>query len=348
MRNGGLSAQDFLKAAVVTSYPENQVVAYKIAWEILYGEEKQQEEEGEESPKKAATGGTVPAGAKKIGEEEPPDFGVGGGDELIMEWWFKFRREREYRLKLMEEAERTMLTAESKCEYTFLTKEDFGPLEGDKRRYFSPGDDPDYIDYEETIDELLSQGKGLSGIRYDDFVVKERKGQRKAVAILQDVSGSMSFALGHCLICTAMLLYALRKHEIALALFESNEYIIKRFFDRKPFEEVFDTILSARPMAGTMGGKTLKWGKEQLKKIDGRYYERECLIFSDFGFFDKAKVADEIMEIRNMDIKVIIILPPSFIYQSSLNNVLNRTDCAVIQLDKAKVAKFPEVIGAVI
>jgi len=248
----------------------------------------------------------------------------------------------------MAKAEKMMVGSNSKCEYTFLTKEETGPLEGEMIRPFSWGDDSEMIDFEETLENLMSQGKRLSQASYDDFVVRERRGQRKSVVFLQDISGSMSDALKHSLIYAAMLLYALRKHEIALAFFESNDYIIKRFSDGQPVEGVIDALLSARPMTGTMGGAAVRWAREQLCKINGRYYERECLIFSDFGFFDKAKVADEIMEIRNMDIKVIIILPPSFIYQSSLNNVLNRTDCAVVQLDKAKVAKFPEVIGAVI
>jgi len=336
---------------------ENQAIAYRIAWEILYGKEAQQEE-GEQSENGERISDIFPAeekklGGRKPGEGKPSGSGIGGGDDQFVDWWHMFRGNTQYMRWLMEKAERMVLTSESKCEHTFLTKEDAGPLEGDKRRHFFPGDDPESIDYEETVDELIRQGRELSQIRYDDFVLRERRGQRKAVAILQDVSGSMNLGLRPCLMCAAILLCVLRNHEVALALFENNQYVIKRFFDRKPWDEVVDAILSAqlRAQGGTMGGRTLEWCKEELKKVDGRYCERECIIFSDFGYFDREKVAAEIKEIGNMGVKIVIILPPILIYQSVLDMVLSKADCTVVKLDRIKeeeVGRLAELIGTLI
>jgi hypothetical protein len=361
MRKGGLSARDFLRSAVMTSLPENQAIAYGIAWEILFGRKEKQG--GQEEKKGGEINGMYPSeeerkiGKTKPWEGKPSGSGVGGGDEQIMEWWAKFHGDAEYRRRLMKKAERIILNSGSKSDYTFSTREEAGPLEGDMLRRFSPGDDPESIDYEETIEELVGQGRDLSQVRYDDFILRERRRQRKAAVILQDVSGSMDLGLKPSLLCAAILLCALRNHEIALALFEGNQYIIKRFFDKKPWEEVFDAILSAklRAQGGTVGGKTLRWCKEELKKIDGRYWERECVIFSDFGFFDRGRVMAEIKEISDMGTRIIIFLPPIPVYRTALYLVSAEVDCKIIQIDRVeedcveeKVEKLAEIIGSAI
>jgi hypothetical protein len=378
MRHGKLSAQDFLITAVATSYPENQDIAYKVAWEILFGETPPEKEK----PKSAETSNIAPLSGFIEGEPpgkrkprsaespnitlqsdfiegEPPkkekpkstessDSGIGSGSELIREWRSKICCDKEYGRWLMERAERIAISSNSKYESTFLTKESFGPLDGDILRHFSFGEDSTLIDFEETIDNILSQGKSLSCVRYEDFIVRERGGQRKAVVILQDISGSMGGVLECSLICTAMMCYVLQKHETAVALFESDAHIVKRFFDKKSVEETIEEILSARVMGGTMGANVSRWTRKQLEKVNPRYYERECIMISDFGFFDTQRTAAEIKELADMDVKVIIILPPASIYETDLDAVTKKTKCTIVELDNKKIANFPEVIGGVI
>jgi len=146
---------------------------------------------------------------------------------------------------------------------------------------------------------------------------------------------------------TLKLKHFLHRHEIAFAFFESDAYVIKEFSDRKSIDHLIDEMISAESMFGTMGANVLRWGRNQLAKVEGRYHERVCIIMSDLGFFDIPKVAAEIQMLKQMDTKVIIILPPAFIYRSSLD-VIGKAGCTVIELDGENIARFPEIIGEVI
>jgi len=332
LRNGLLTPEDLVLTAVVTSQPEDQPTAYRVAMEILFGEEREEEEEG-------------------IGLDlhisEEMNSGIGDGQQYNKEWWERLHKDKEYQRKLRATAERIILRAESRCDYTYLTKEVSGPLEGEKLSIFCRGDDPELVDFEESLENLLSQGKEPSGVRYEDLIIRQRRGQRKAVVILQDISGSMAYALRYSLIYGALLLYALRKHELAFAFFESDDYIVKRFFDKMPIEEAVASMLAARSMLGTMGEYALKWARGQLNKIDGRYYERECIIISDFGFHDIEEVTDEIEQLVKMDIRVVIILPPAFIYRSALEMV-EKIGCSIVELKAGEIDRFAEVVTGVI
>ena len=336
LRSGLLTPEDLVLAAVATSQPEDQATAHRVAMDILSGEEEGEKESKEEN---------------EVAELSPiqskSGSGISSGAQLVKEWWERFHWDKEYRRQLMAKAEKIVLRSESRCEYTFLTKEALGPIEGEILSPFWWGDDPDLIDFEESLENLMSQGKKPSQARYEDLIVRQRRGQRKAVVFLQDISGSMDNALRYSLMYGAILLYALRRHELALAFFEGNDYIIKQFFDKQPIEEVVEAMLSASSMRGTMGEGALKWAREQLGKIDGRYYEKECIIFSDFGFFDSRKVAAEIKKLARMDVKVIIILPPVFIYRAGLEAV-GKTDYSIVELDAEKMTRFTEIMSEAI
>ncbi|MDY6796365.1 MAG: VWA domain-containing protein [Actinomycetota bacterium] len=331
LRKALLTPEDLVLAAVVTSQPEDQSTAYRVAMEILFGQETEEDE-----------GASI-----ELPISEESGTGIGDGQQLTKQWWDKLSKDKEYRHKLRTQAEKIILRANSRCDYTYLTKEDSGPLEGERLSYFCRGDDPELVDFEESLESLLSQGKDPSGARYEDLIMHQRRGQRKAVVILQDISGSMAYILKYSLIYGAILLYALRKHELAFAFFESDDYIVKRFFDKMPLEEAVASMLAARSMLGTMGEYALKWARGQLTMVDGRYYERECIIISDFGFHDIEEVTREIEQLVKMDIRVIIILPPAFIYRSALE-LVEKAGCSIVELKAVEVDEFAEVVTGVI
>jgi len=357
MRRGCIGAEDFVLAAVATSCVENQDIAYKVAMGILLGKqsEKRREEDG-----KAYALDKMGMEVDGRGRSEIPQFvekgkkvsgsGVGGGDERFLEWVRKFRGDKEYRRRIIEMAERISLACNSRCESTSasLVKEDSGILYGEKVRYFQPGDDPSLIDFEESIENIISQCKRLSEIRYEDFIVRERRGQRMAVVLLEDISGSMSQAIKYSMTYVAILLYAFRKHEIALGFFESNPYAVKEFFDKKSVEETIESVLSARTRGGTKGGHILRWARDQLEGIDERYYEKMCIVCGDMGFHDIEEVAAEIKRMRDAGIKVVIILPPASTCYEFCVGMVENAKPIIVELDRDEMAKFPEIMSEVI
>jgi hypothetical protein len=358
MRYRFVEARDFIQAAVATSCPENQAIARRVATEIFFGKEREKEENqrGSFQPRKGLVYSTgteagIHEGQEKILQPRRglPSGGIGSGNELFKEWIAKLRSDRGYKYRLMraaeEVADKIAVESSLKCESTFFTKEDRGPLEGYKLRCFQPGDDPDLIDFDETIQNLSTQGKELARLSYDDFIVRERKGQRGAVVLLEDISGSMEPVIKDVVICSVILVYAyaLRRYEIALAFFESDAYVVKELFDRKDIGILIEEMLGAQSMVGTRGAKVLRWGREQLENVDGRYYERVCFLLSDLGFQDIEKVASEIKRMMEMDIKVIVIHPSPiekgsysiyyyFDFKDNLETI-KKTNCVIVGLD---------------
>ena len=207
-----------------------------MAIHILFGKDDEEEQKQEQLDPSLVVNVEQNVEIARYKEEEDAAIGKGFGDERFREWVKKFQEDSDYRKMISDLAERVMLQAESKCGYSSLLKEDSGILNGEKRSHYSFGDDPNLIDFEESIDNIITQRKDLSGIRYDDLIILERRGQQMAAVFLQDISGSMYDSLKDSIICTVILLFALKKHEIAMAFFESDLYAIKEFFDEKSVE----------------------------------------------------------------------------------------------------------------
>jgi hypothetical protein len=64
------------------------------------------------------------------------------------------------------------------------------------------------------------------------------------------------------------------------------------------------------------------------------------------GFFDIEKVVAEIRTMKRASIKVVIILPPTFIYRSCVEAV-EKAGPIIIELDDDKMAQFPEIVSEV-
>lgn len=353
MRHGSLTSDDFITAAVATSHIDNQEIARKIAIEILTKRTitKRKGDAFHGGAGQVDTPGRkARPGDRKVGKEAPVSMGeedtagAGSGEETFAEWLRAFRGRRDFRERVYEQARRIRIASDSSCEHTSLAIEDSGILDGEKLRPFDDSTDPDLVDFEESIESIFGQGKRLLEITREDLMVRERRGQRKAVVLLEDISGSMGAALKHSVICIVTLLYAFRRHEVALAFFEGNPYVLREFFSGEPVEKTIERVLSASTMYGTMGGKVLEWAHRHLEQIDARYYDKLCIICSDMGFFDIEKVVREIKTMKKEGIEVIIILPPGFVYRSAVDAV-RKAGPLIIELDREKMARLPEVVS---
>ncbi len=354
MRQGFLRPDDFITAAVATSYVDNQEIALKIATEILTRTRYESRisevfrGEGQQALARNRTLSHAIEGAEELGskvEETGSRSGAGLGDESFTEWARLFRGQRDYRRRLYEMAERIRMASSSSCEFTAQTIEDSGILDGEKLQHFEDSSDPDLVDFEESIESIISLGKRLSEITPDDLMVRERRGQRKSIVFLEDISGSMGASLKYSMLCMVLLLYAFRKHELALAFFEGNPYIVREFFSKESVDETIERVLSANPMYGTMGGKVLEWARRHLAQVDGRYYEKLCVICSDMGFHDIERVLIELKKMKQEGVEVLIIVPPGFVYRSYLDEVERKIHPLVIELDEEKMTRFPEVVS---
>jgi len=327
LKKGYLSFQDFVEIAIVTSRVENQELAERVAVEILlsYQEEKKLSPKGEPipfpmlSPKSKEPMNIVP-GEKEEKEAEPqarhnaeadifteftkqPDLGVGPGEnELLKAYMRSMKKSDDERTRrILAQILKEMLL---KMARKFERKEEslFNPV----LRPFEPGEDPEQIDEEGSLENIFDQGRKVEEIRYQDFLMRKKEKRKKTIVYIQDISNTMFYELEglnsiqYSILSLIPLMWALRHERYGLVLFESNGHVLKEIFEYKDEMQLIDTLLtlvtstttelekniggtkSSQYWGGTVPNTSLKWGFEKLDEIRDRS-EKICFFFSDFA-----------------------------------------------------------------
>ena len=232
----------------------------------------------------------------------------------LLKQWFESRDEienPEIKEKIRNIAKKVFIDLGIEYAHSKLGSSPEGILPSITVRPFIEGDDADLIDVEATISNILSKGKNplKDYISPDDIMVRDTEKGRRAVVFLHDISGSMSGEkLSMTGLAHAMLIYALRKDEIATALFESNTHIVKDLEKELDIEKLADTILDLKARGGTRVIPALKWSYETFEKTNAR--EKYLLVFSDSAFFEnERKVVEELRKISGQDVKIFFFLP---------------------------------------
>ncbi len=386
MRKGFITIEDMVDAAVVTSYPEIQEIARKVALEILLQimprqmmDQQQQRREGEGGgegegsqeqlpqqfqqgdQEQQMRGDSLEEALKKQqmqreAEEQATDsmrllqIRSGPGENKLRRWseWRKYYLPYTSRQRMRQRAKELIFELGSKYARRYFADEITMHREGDVLRPYSPGDDPELIDFEETIMHVLTQSKPLNYIRHDDFIIRENRGKQRAIVLLQDISGSMiGSPLWNSVLCAVMLLYGLPRDEIGIAFFEGNTYVVKELHEQRHVEDIVDDFMSVWPMNGTMASRALEWSREQLLSSKAR--EKFCFIFTDAGFFDMLQSLKEIQKLQQMGVKVFAIIPQvgeGRMWYPSCVRALREADCSVIEVSDPR--DFPEVVSRAI
>jgi Mg-chelatase subunit ChlD len=218
-----------------------------------------------------------------------------------------------------------------------------GVLEGESVRAFVPGDDPSLIDMDETIQNIVDQGKPLALIAPEDLRVRETVHGRRAVALLVDISGSMEGEkLTWCAIAASMLAYALRPDELALAFFESDTHVVKAFNDKMEIEEIVDELLGLKSRGGTVLSKALDWIVDQTKSIGFR--RKNALILTDAAIFDMEDCSKHCQLLGAMHVSTTWFVPKSDWAQSEAAALARWSRGGVVRLND-QWRRFPALIS---
>jgi Mg-chelatase subunit ChlD len=217
-----------------------------------------------------------------------------------------------------------------------------GVLEGETLRSYIAGDDPSLIDLEETVENVVMQGKAAPLVSTEDFTVRETIHGRRAVALLVDISGSMQGEkLTWCSIAAAMLAYALRPDELALAFFESDTHVVKSFTDKMEIEEIADELLNLRSRGGTMLNAGLDWMTEQLRQIGHR--RKNALVLTDAGIFDLEECAGGCRMLSALHSSVTWFVPEADFDQSQADVLAKWSQGSMVRLHQ-NWKQFPMLI----
>ena len=338
LRQGYLGFNDLLNAAVVTSNVECQQTAEKIAAEILVNLEHEEQEpeydlSGEDfmsllSKKMREEVYVTPHG---IGQENDfaaahnstvdqfdsfqnkPDIGVGPGEDEIVKAGVKAMKKtdsEETRRILAELLKEKLL----KLGREFERREDWA-----RHRSITPfqqGEDPDLIDEERSLENILDLGRSVDEIRYDDFMMRQPDRQKRTVIYILDISNTMFYdlegvnSISYSVISMVPLMWGLRREKYGLCLYESNSHIVKDLYEEINVTPVLEDLISMVTMTttemekrfsgglskatwgGTVPGKSLQWAHDEITDIGDRS-DRIVFIFSDFVLTQPGELTEE-------------------------------------------------------
>lgn len=326
MRKGYLSLDDLVDAAVLTSRIENQQLAEKIALETLLGAPEEsckppcKDEGGEphlQYEREAETSGRRDESQEFESSymsnvdvltqlSNNPDIGVGPGEDELLKsdpGAVEIEADEETKRRLREMLKEVLV----KLGREYERRLDASRMV--KVKPYEPFEDPELIDEDRSLENILDQGKRVESIRYDDFLMREMQRRRKTIVYIQDISNTMFYSLKgvnsiqFSILCLAPLLYALRREKYGLVLYESNSHVLKSLGDEADYDRLLDILVSLlgstttdveRGFMGSTGGYTwggtvpnmsLRWAVNQLLE-DASRSDRLCFLFSDFVFDD--------------------------------------------------------------
>ncbi len=249
-------------------------------------------------------------GGKEAEEKLISSLTAGSGENLLKQWFIHRRNIPNTSKEKVKELVKAILV-ELGIYYSRarLGSAITGPIPINIVRPFIVGDDFDNVDLEETVMNILEKGKKLNHIDYDDFLVYETAKGLRSVVIELDISGSMDGEkLAQMALCTTMLLYGLRKDELAISYFESDTHVLKSINEEVELDKIADELLSITARGGTRIQAALEWARLEFKK-NANSREKLNIIFTDAEIFDLQPAIEELRILKAMNVDFIIICP---------------------------------------
>lgn len=273
-------------------------------------------------------------------------LGAGGGENLLYEW-FKNSHSipHPFRQVVKDHAKLIMIDLAKAKASALVGSSEAGPLpDGTTRPYFI-GDDPDTIDIDETLDNILITGKQIDQITWDDIIVRKTVTGRRCVVFLIDISGSMQGEpLGCCSLATAMLLSAFARDELGVALFESNSHIICEIDKEIEIDDVIDEILDLQARGGTQMQAGLAWAEEQLKLSHSK--DKMFIMATDAMIGDFNACTKYFRNIADQEVTSVLIIPASAYGTGNIQNIVENANAQLITIKNWK--KFPELVSKIL
>jgi len=291
-------------------------------------------------------------GAEQVGGEEGEDMLISsltaGSGENLLKQWFTHRQilPEQAKQKVKELAKVLLVELGIYYARARLGSAVTGPIPINLVRPYNIGDDFDNIDLEATIFNILEKGKKLEHIDYDDFFVFETARGLRSACFELDISGSMTGEkLAYMAICVTMLVYGLRKDEIAVTYFESDTHVLKNINEDIDLEQLADELLSVKARGGTVVKRALEWARTQFKEKSGSR-EKLNILFTDAEIFDLQQAVEELRIMRSMGVDFILVCPEN---QFNLKEAKKMAKIAGGQLLTIKdFNEFPKLISDII
>jgi Mg-chelatase subunit ChlD len=271
---------------------------------------------------------------------------AGQGENLLYQWFaHRDKFDSPVRKKVKEHVRRLLVELGIIYARHNVGTAESGMLPSELTRQYRDDDDHDAIDIDETVYNIVSAGKKSELVDRNDLIVRTTQQGRKSVCLNIDISGSMDGEkLAYMSISSVMLVYALKKQEIAICFFESDTHVLKTFCDDKSVDDLADDLLELKSQGGTMIKKALEWTIDQFESVDTR--EKMYLLFTDAAIFDLHECTKELSQLPAMEIKSVMIVPAAEFAESEMSFVTEKTGASVVRL--LHWHEFPAMISEAI
>jgi len=238
-----------------------------------------------------------------------PSLDAGPGENLLRDWYELRdalpRRAREEMKEIVKEVLTEWVDVRAK---SLIGTNRVGVLPSHVVKPCDSHDLLEYVDLEETIENLLSKCKRLTEITYEDLMVRVPERGNNSIVLLLDASGSMA---GEKLVTmatsTIMILKVFSKDEIALAVFESDIFRVKEIDERVELDEIVDMLLDLEPLGGTCVSRALLWAEEQFEKSLSN--TKILVLLSDLAFYDYREAEFVLRRMIENDVRVFVLVP---------------------------------------
>jgi Mg-chelatase subunit ChlD len=271
-----------------------------------------------------------------------------GSGENMLKQWFIHRKNipPEAKQKVKELAKKMLIELGIYYSRARLGTATTGPIPINVVRPYMIGDDIENIDLEETIYNILEKGKEISHIDYDDFYVYETAKGLRSACIELDISGSMTGEkLAYMAICTTMLVYSLKKDELAVCFFESDTHILKEMDKKADLEEIAEELLTIKAKGGTKLQKALEWSRRQFKEKSGSR-EKLNILFTDAEIYDLENAMNELRIFRSIGVDFILVCPESSFNLEDAKKMVKIAGGQLLTIKKWD--EFPQLISDIL
>ncbi len=189
-----------------------------------------------------------------------------------------------------------------------------GSEESTTKRIFTPGDEIDLVDFDDTLERMLDSAHNASSVAPDDIVVREVTGELVTAILLQDASRSMFPYYSSVIPCFVLTYSALKQAKRGVCIFAGNAYPIKSIVEDMDEEKAINAYynminasLNDEISMGTMGLATFRWAEEELERAGaGR---KMVFLFSDCGFNEFGSPLDIVRRLNERGAEVVVVHP---------------------------------------
>lgn len=274
-------------------------------------------------------------------------LGAGSGLDLLEQWFFsRHNISAKVKTKLKEIIKHIMIDLGIRSANSLIGSANSGPIVENIVIPYTPGDDFELIDLEETINNLLEGGKTVDLISNDDFLVAKTSQGLRCLVLELDISGSMTGQkLSQMALCATMLVYAFKPEELALTFFESNTHKVKNLDEDVELEKVVDELLDIQARGGTCINSALKWANQQFEK-KARSKHKLNVLFTDADVFDFKNSLQELKKMSEKSVKFVMVVPKFNFSPVMAKKMVEEANGVLLTLNQWR--EFPKLISEII